>query len=88
MPNIASAKKRLRQNKKRTAVNRNRISRTRTFVRKVEAAIASGDREAAVAALSEAEPYLIRGAQKGVIHRNAAQRKVSRLALRINEMHN
>lgn len=86
MPNIASAKKRLRQTKKRTAVNRSRISRVRTFVRKVETAISIGDKEAAVKALSEAEPELIRGAQKGVMHRNAAQRKVSRLAHRINAM--
>lgn len=86
MPNIASAKKRLRQTRKRTAVNRSRLSRVRTFVRKVEAAIASGDKEAAVKALGEAEPVLIRGAQKGVLHRNAAQRKVSRLAHRVNAM--
>lgn len=86
MPNIASAKKRLRQTKKRTAVNRNRLSRIRTFVRKVETAIAGGDQEAARKALSEAEPQLIRGAQKGVLHRNTAQRKVSRLAHRIAAM--
>lgn len=86
MPNIASAKKRLRQTRKRTAVNRSRISRVRTYVRKVETAIDSGDKEAAVKAFSEAEPVLIRGAQKGVLHRNTAQRKVSRLAHRIRAM--
>lgn len=86
MPKIASAKKRLRQDKKRTAVNRNRLSRLRTYVRKVEAAIASGDKAAALEAFGEVEPVLIRSAQKGIVHRNTAQRKVSRLAHRVRAM--
>ncbi len=84
MPNIASAKKRLRQTPRRTAVNRTRRSRIRTFVRKVEEAIEAGDKSAALAALALAEPVLIVGARKGVVHRNTAQRRVSRLAKRIN----
>jgi len=86
MPNIASAKKQLRQTRRRTAVNRNRLSRVRTFVRKVEEAIASGDKSAARMAFSEVEPILVRGAQKGVLHASAARRKVSRLAHRVNAM--
>jgi small subunit ribosomal protein S20 len=86
MPNIVSAKKRLRQALRRTAQNRSRTSRTRTFVRKLEEAIASGDKEAALKALAEAEPILVRSAQKGVLHANTARRKVSRLAHRVNAM--
>ncbi len=86
MPNIASAKKRLRQTTRRTAANRVRRSRVRTFVRKVEEAIESGNKEAAVQALHTAEPELIRGAQNGILHRNTAQRKVARLAKRVNAM--
>lgn len=86
MPNIASAKKRLRQTTRRTAANRVRRSRVRTFVRKVEEAIESGNIEAAVQALHTAEPELIRGAQNGILHRNTAQRKVARLAKRVNAM--
>lgn len=86
MPNTASAKKQLRQTRRRTGVNRSRLSRVRTFVRKVEEAIASGDKAAARKALSEVEPVLIRGAQKGVLADNAARRKVSRLAHRVNAM--
>jgi small subunit ribosomal protein S20 len=86
MPNTASAKKQLRQTLRRTAVNRSRLSRVRTFVRKVEEAIASGDKAAARQALAEVEPVLARGAQKGVLHDNTARRKVSRLAHRINAM--
>ena len=69
-----------RQIARRTVINKGRRSRVRGAVRKVEEAIASGDRTAAVAAMAEAEPAIIRGAQKGVVHRNAARRKVSRLA--------
>jgi small subunit ribosomal protein S20 len=82
MPNIDSAKKRARQTAKRTAVNHARKSRVRNFTRKVEEALAAGDKDAALKALQAAEPELMRGASKGVIHRNAAQRKVSRLAKR------
>jgi small subunit ribosomal protein S20 len=80
MPNIDSAKKRARQTSKRTAVNHARKSRVRSFTRNVEEALAAGDRDAALNALKVAEPELMRGASKGVIHRNAARRKVSRLA--------
>ncbi len=86
MPNSNSAKKRLRQTERKTTVNRARISRVRTYVRKVEEAIQSGDATAAKAALTIAEPELIRGAQKGVLHRNTAQRKVSRLTQQIRKM--
>jgi small subunit ribosomal protein S20 len=86
MPNTTSAKKRLRQTIKRTETNRARMSRVRTFVRKVEEAIAAGDKQAAGEALRAAEPEIMRGANKGVIHKNTASRKVSRLAKRIKGM--
>jgi small subunit ribosomal protein S20 len=82
----ASAKKSIRQIKKRTQVNRARIGRIRTFLRKVEDAIASGDREQAVAAFHTAQPQLMRGANNGVIHRNTVARKLSRLTARIKAM--
>ena len=82
MPNIDSAKKRARQNIKRTAVNHARKNRLRSYTKKVEEALAAGDKDAALKALKAAEPELMRGASKGVIHRNTAQRKVSRLAKR------
>jgi len=80
MPNIASSRKRVRTTQKRTAINASRKTRIRGFIRKVEEAIAKGDKKAALAALKAAEPEIMRAAQKGVIHRNAANRKVSRLA--------
>ncbi len=83
MANTKSAKKAARQIARRTAINKARRSRVRTAVRKVEEAISSGDRSAAMTAMSEAEPALIRAGQKGIIHRNAARRKVSRLVQRI-----
>lgn len=86
MANHASAKKRIRQTVKRTAVNRNRVSKVRTYVRKVEEAIASGDQDAAKTAFKAAEPLLARGAQKGVMHKNTAARKISRLSKRIKAM--
>jgi small subunit ribosomal protein S20 len=82
MPNIDSAKKRVRQNAKRTAVNHARKGRVRSFTRKVEEAIASGNKAEALAALKAAEPEIMRGASKGVLHRNTGSRKVSRLARR------
>ena len=82
----ASAKKSIRQIKKRTQVNRARIGRIRTFLRKVEDAIASGDREQAVAAFRTAQPQLMRGANNAVIHRNTVARKLSRLTARIKAM--
>ena len=83
MPNTASAKKRVRQTVRRTEVNRARVSRIRTFVKKVEVAIATGDKKAAQAALNAAEPEIMRGVTKGVLRRNTASRKVSRLSARI-----
>ena len=86
MANTKSAKKATRQIARRTVVNRSRRTRARSAVRKVEEAIAAGDRAAAVAAMAEAEPAIIRAAQKGIVHRNAARRKVSRLAHRIAKL--
>ena len=84
MPHHESAEKRLRQTEKRTAVNRARMSRVRTFVKKVETAIASGDRGAALAAFQVAQPELHRATTKGVMHRNTVARKLSRLSARIS----
>ena len=83
MANTKSAKKAARQAVRRTVVNKARRSRLRTAVRKVEEAISAGDRVRAQAAMAEAEPVIVRAAQKNIVHRNAAQRKVSRLAHRI-----
>ena len=79
MANTSSAQKMVRKIAKRTAVNRDRRGRMRTFVKKVEEAIAAGNKPAAEAALRLAEPQLVRSAQNGIIHKNAASRKVSRL---------
>jgi small subunit ribosomal protein S20 len=86
MANTKSAKKAARQTLRRTEVNKARRSRLRTSVRKVEEAIASGNKEAAQAALKEAEPAIARTAQKGIVHRKTAARKVSRLAKRVGAM--
>jgi small subunit ribosomal protein S20 len=86
MANHKSAEKRLRQTEKRTAINRSRMSRVRTFVKKVEVAIASGDKTAAQSALQQAQPELHRAVTKGVMHKNTASRKLSRLALHINAL--
>lgn len=86
MPNIASAKKRVRTTKKRTEINHARKSRIRSFTRKVEEAIASGDKNAAAAALHAAEPEIMRGVSKGVIHKNTGARKVSRLTKRVSKL--
>ncbi len=83
MPNTSSARKIVRKIARRTAINKNRRSQLRSVMRKVEEAIAAGDRNTALAALKQAEPIIMRSAQKGVIHRNAASRKVSRLTHRI-----
>jgi small subunit ribosomal protein S20 len=83
MANTVSAKKMTRKIAKRTAINRSRRSRMRTFIRKVEEAIASGNQNEASAALRAAEPEIMRAAQKGIVHKNTASRKVSRLASRI-----
>lgn len=86
MANTKSAKKAARQTVRRTEINKSRRSTMKTSVRKVEEAIASGDKGAAAAALKAAEPTLVRTAQKGVIHPKTASRKVSRLAQRIKAM--
>jgi small subunit ribosomal protein S20 len=86
MPHHKSAEKRLRQTEKRTATNRARLSRVRTFVKKVETAIGSGDKEAAQSAFRSAQPELHRATTKGVLHKNTVARKLSRLAARINAL--
>jgi small subunit ribosomal protein S20 len=86
MANTKSAKKATRVATRRTRINKNRVSRVRTEVRKVEEAITKGDRTAAEAALKTAAPELMRGAQKGVLHKNAASRKVSRLTKRVKAL--
>ncbi|SEL26219.1 30S ribosomal protein S20 [Roseovarius nanhaiticus] len=83
MANTPQSKKRARQNEARFAVNKARRSRIRTYLRKVEEAIASGDKSAAEAALREAQPELMRGVTKGVFHKNTAARKMSRLSSRV-----
>ena len=83
MANTEQSKKRARQSEARYAVNKARRSRIRTFLRKVEEAIASGNGEAAVAALKAAQPELARGVTKGVLHKNTVARKMSRLASRV-----
>jgi small subunit ribosomal protein S20 len=80
MANTKSAQKAARVIARRTEVNKARRSRMRGFVRKVEEAITSGDRTKALAAMQEAEPVIMRAAQKGIVHKNTASRKVSRLA--------
>lgn len=80
MANTKSAKKAVRQITRRTAVNRQRRSKMRTFIRNVEEAISAGDQAAAKTALAAAEPVLMRAAQKGIVHKNTASRKVSRLS--------
>jgi len=86
MPNIASAKKRVRTSAKRQAINHSRMTRIRGYMRKVEEAIASGDAKAALAALKAAEPEIMRGVSKGVVHKNTGARKVSRLAKRVAKL--
>ena len=86
MANSPQSKKRARQNERRFAVNKARRSRIRTYLRKVEEAIASGDQTAAAAALKEAQPELMRGVSKGVFHKNTAARKMSRLSSRVKSL--
>ncbi|WP_375173953.1 30S ribosomal protein S20 [Pseudooceanicola sp.] len=83
MANTPQSKKRARQMVARTTVNKARRSRIRTFLRKVEEAIASGDKTAASAALQAAQPELMRGVTKGTMHKNTAARKMSRLSARV-----
>ena len=86
MANTTSARKAARQAVRRTEVNKSRTSRMRLSVRKVEEAVSAGDKAAAKAALSAAEPILMRASQKGVVHKKSAARKVSRLASRVKSM--
>jgi small subunit ribosomal protein S20 len=83
MANTPQSKKRARQNETRFAINKSRRSRIRTYLRKVEEAIASGDKDAASAALRAAQPELMRGVTKGIVHKNTAARKMSRLSARV-----
>ena len=83
MANSPQAKKRARQNERRYAINKARRSRIRTFLRKVEEAIASGDQAAAQTALRVAQPELMRGVSRGILHKNTASRKMSRLSARV-----
>lgn len=86
MANTTSAKKAARKMRRRTEINKSRTSQLKSYVRKVEEALARGDKVAAASALTAAEPILIRTAQKGVIHKRKASRKVSRLAARVRAM--
>jgi len=86
MAHHKSAKKRIRRNARKAAVNKARVSRVRTFVKKVELAIESGDKSQATSAFRAAQPELQRGAGRGILHRNTAARKLSRLNARIKAM--
>ncbi len=84
MANLSSSKKMVRKIEKRTARNRDQRSKMRTFIRRVDEAIASGDKGAAETALREAQPYIARAGRKGLMHKKTASRKVSRLSKKIN----
>ena len=86
MANTPQSKKRARQNERRYEVNKARRSRIRTYLRKVEEAIATGDASAAAAALRDAQPELMRGVTKGVLHKNTVARKMSRLSARVKAL--
>ena len=86
MANSQQALKRVKQTRRRTEVNRARRSRIRTFLKSVEEAISSGDRQAAASALSAAQPEIMRGVTRGVLHKNTVSRKISRLSARIKSM--
>lgn len=86
MAHHKSAKKRIRRNDRRRVINKNRVSRIRTFIRKVEEAITSGDKAAADAAFKTAQPEIQRGVSKGVLHQNTVARKLSRLSRRIKAL--
>lgn len=86
MANTPQSKKRARQNERRNDVNKARRSRIRTFLRKVEEALASGSADTAATALREAQPELARGVTKGVLHKNTVARKMSRLAARVKAL--
>lgn len=86
MANTPQAKKRIRRNDRRAEINGARVSRIRTHVKKVETALAAGDKAAAAAALSAAQPEIARGVAKGVLHKNTAARKFSRLNKRVEAL--
>ena len=86
MANTKSAKKAARQVARRTVINKSRRSHMRSAIREVEEAIAAGDHSRATSAMAEAEPALVRAAQKGIVHRNSVQRKVSRLSHQIAKL--
>ena len=86
MANHKTAKKRIRRNQARAEINKSRISRIRTFIKKVESAIGTGDAPAAKLALKEAQPEIMRGVSKGVLHKNTASRKMSRLAASVKKI--
>ena len=86
MANTPQAKKRIRRNARRAVVNHNRISRSRTFVKKVEAAIEAGDKTEAATALQAAQPEMARGIATGVLHKNTVARKFSRLTKKVAEL--
>ncbi len=86
MANSPQSKKRARQAQRRTLINKNRRTRIRTFLRKVEEALAGGDQDSAVAALKAAQPEIMRGVSKGIMHKNTASRKISRLSARVKAL--
>jgi len=86
MANTPQAKKRIRRNEKRAEINGNRIGRIRTFVKKVESALEGGDKAGAAEALKAAQPELARGVARGVLHKNTAARKLSRLTKRVTAL--
>jgi small subunit ribosomal protein S20 len=83
MANTPQAKKRIRRNDRRAEINGARVSRIRTFVKQVESALAAGDKDQAQAAFRKVQPELARGVAKGVVHKNTASRKISRLSKRV-----
>ncbi|MCX7863940.1 MAG: 30S ribosomal protein S20 [Novosphingobium sp.] len=86
MANTPQARKRIRRNRRRAEINSSRLSRIRTFIKKVEAAIEGGDKSAALEALRLAQPELARGVARGVLHKNTAARKFSRLSKRVSAL--
>ena len=86
MANTPQARKRIRRNERRAEINGNRLGRIRTFVKKVESALAGGDKTAAAEALKDAQPELARGVARGVLHKNTAARKLSRLSKRVSAL--
>jgi small subunit ribosomal protein S20 len=86
MANTPQARKRIRRNTARTIVNKNRVSRIRTLIKRVDAAVAAQDKEAALTALRDVQPELARGVAKGVVHKNTASRKFSRLTKSVSAL--